>query len=63
MRCSKCGTERIPGKKFCAECGRLTQDCVVQRESARSSELMEALDPEEARAIVDTEIVVARYRR
>ncbi len=21
MRCSKCGTEGIPGKKFCAECG------------------------------------------
>src|SRR6266852_4546122 len=21
MRCSKCGTEGIPGKKFCADCG------------------------------------------
>src|SRR5579872_3629532 len=21
MRCSKCGTKGIPGKKFCAECG------------------------------------------
>src|SRR6266436_1634310 len=21
MRCSKCGTEGIPSKKFCAECG------------------------------------------
>src|SRR5713101_3527464 len=21
MRCTKCGTEGIPGKKFCAECG------------------------------------------
>ena len=21
MRCAKCGTEAIPGKKFCAECG------------------------------------------
>jgi len=21
MRCSKCGTASIPGKKFCAECG------------------------------------------
>src|SRR5271169_3194982 len=21
MRCSKCGTQGIPGKKFCAECG------------------------------------------
>src|ERR1700737_420195 len=21
MRCPKCGTEGIPGKKFCAECG------------------------------------------
>src|SRR5437773_12556302 len=23
MRCSKCGTEGIPGKKFCADCGSL----------------------------------------
>ena len=22
MRCSKCGTESLPGKRFCAECGR-----------------------------------------
>jgi hypothetical protein len=21
MRCSKCGTESLPGKRFCAECG------------------------------------------
>jgi uncharacterized OB-fold protein len=21
MRCSKCGTETLPGKRFCAECG------------------------------------------
>jgi len=22
MRCSKCGTENAPGKKFCSQCGR-----------------------------------------
>jgi hypothetical protein len=28
MRCSKCGTEGIPGKKFCAECGNpLSKRC------------------------------------
>jgi uncharacterized OB-fold protein len=21
MRCSRCGTESLPGKRFCAECG------------------------------------------
>src|SRR5271165_5944243 len=113
MRCSKCGTEGIPGKKFCAECGtplsnrcsdnapgaKFCADCgnafgsaigsvtVSTRSSAAdapstvciapgqpdaslpegerktvtalfadikgSMELMEDLDPEEARAIVD----------
>ncbi len=29
MRCAKCGTEGIPGKKFCAECGApLSNRCV-----------------------------------
>jgi class 3 adenylate cyclase len=27
MRCSKCGTEGIPGKKFCAECGSPLSNC------------------------------------
>jgi class 3 adenylate cyclase len=28
MRCTKCGTEGIPGKKFCAECGSpLSNQC------------------------------------
>jgi len=115
MRCSKCGTEGIPGKKFCAECGsalsnrcsncnsdnapgaKFCADCgsalgkVVVAEGGKPSaaepdggvhiaherqaseaidgerktvtalfadikgsmELMEDLDPEEARAIVD----------
>jgi class 3 adenylate cyclase/tetratricopeptide (TPR) repeat protein len=111
MRCVKCGTEGIPGKKFCAECGtplsnrcencgsdnppnaKFCADCGAQlgvpaqaatpKKSAEvqlqgtetpesenldgerktvtavfadikgSTELMEDLDPEEARAIID----------
>jgi predicted ATPase/class 3 adenylate cyclase len=114
LRCSKCGTEGIPGKKFCAECGsplsnrcsncnsdnapdaKFCADCgsglsktvgadgdkpsapqpvplvgVIEEERSPivegerktvtalfadikgSTELMEDLDPEEARAIID----------
>src|SRR5216683_1778606 len=34
MRCSKCGTEGIPGKRFCAECGKPLSKSVTDPVSA-----------------------------
>src|SRR5271168_1845104 len=92
MRCTKCSTEGIPGKKFCADCGialathsaspsagtakasstspniRVTPDqpthsttldgerktvTALFADIKGSTELMEELDPEEARALID----------
>src|SRR5229473_3211229 len=58
MRCSTCAAENREGRKFCAECGApLNARCASCGADIKgSTELMEELDPEEARAIVDPAI-------
>src|SRR5215469_16660571 len=53
MRCPKCGTEGIPGKKSDAIDGERKTVTAVFADIKGSMELMHDLDPEDARKIVD----------